>query len=142
MKKECIQYAEKLDSIGDLILSIGNRIKPVEVVAEEFSSDDFRVYENNLSDTIGRYEQAKESLATIHNVPSFVTAQHKQLVEQFGNFIESTRIMKNSVQLSSSDQANFNKPEYIRGYIEKEKSVVAIEKLTQQIGDILVKECK
>lgn len=140
MKKECIDYAENLNKVGDLIISISDLLKPVEVVAEEFSPEDFKVYEKDLSDVIDRYEYAKDSLASI-KVPSFLGDQHKQLVDRFGNFIESIRIMKNSIQLTSDNQPEIDKEKYMRGYTEQFNSVASIGDVTQRIGDILIKEC-
>ncbi|MGE8082139.1 hypothetical protein [Peribacillus loiseleuriae] len=137
MKQEYISYAKRLDTIGDLIISISNLIKSSEEV-KILSFEDFQAYKNEVNETIKQFEYAEESLREV-NAPFVVQNQHKRSVERFGEYIESIRIIINSFYVSPSNEIQFNESEHIRGLDLQKQSVEEIGKLTQLIGDKLLK---
>ena len=64
MKQEYIDYAKRLDTIGDLIISISNLIKSPEEI-KIFSFEDYQEYKNEINETIKRFEYAEESLKEV-----------------------------------------------------------------------------
>ncbi|MCU9601778.1 hypothetical protein [Pallidibacillus thermolactis] len=137
MKEEYIKYAKRLDTIGDLIISISNLIKTPEEV-KILSLEDIRVNKNDLNETIRRFEYAKESLKEV-KVPFIVQSQHKKMVQRFEEYIESIRILNNSVNISANNEIQIYESEYNKGLELQKKSVEELEKLTQLIGDKLLK---
>jgi hypothetical protein len=137
MKEEYIKYAKRLDTIGDLIISISNLIKTPEEV-KILSLEDIRVNKNDLNETIRRFEYAKESLKEV-KVPFIVQSQHKKMVQRFEEYIESIRILNNSVNISANNEIQIYESEYNKGLELQKKSVEELEKLTQLIGWIYVK---
>lgn len=137
MKEEYINYAKRLDTIGDLIISISNLIKSLDEV-KILSFEDYQIYKNEINETIKRFEYAEESLNEVKS-PFIVQNQHRKLVERFGEYIESIKILNNSTNVSPSNEIKFNEDEYIRGLDLQKKSTIEIEKLSQLIGDKLLK---
>lgn len=137
MKEEYINYAKRLDTIGDLIISISNLIKSLDEV-KILSFEDYQIYKNEINETIKRFEYAEESLNEVKS-PFIVQNQHRKLVERFGEYIESIKILNNSTNVSPSNENKFNEDEYIRGLDLQKKSTIEIEKLSQLIGDKLLK---
>jgi hypothetical protein len=128
MKKEhIIKYAERLDTIGDLIIAISNLIRTPEK-AQILSKEEILEYKKDLLTSVERFEYVKESLSEI-KVPFDVQNQHNKLVEQFGRFIESIRILEGSFSVN-----NVDKNEYNRGFSLQRESVEAIQKITKIIG--------
>lgn len=137
MKQEYINYAKRLDTIGDLIISISNLIRtPREI--KVLSLDDYQVYKSGMNETIKRFDYAHESLKEV-KTPFIVQNQHNKLVERFGEYIESIRILNNSTDVSPSNEIIFNESEYNIGLALQQQSVSEIERLTQLIGDKLLK---
>ncbi|MDR4946502.1 hypothetical protein [Neobacillus cucumis] len=137
MKQEYIDYAKRLDTIGDLIISISNLIKSPEEI-KILSFEGYQAYKNEMNETIKRFVYAEESLKEV-KTPFIVQNQHNKSVERFGEFIESIRILNNSTNVSPDNKIDFDESEYKRGLDLQQKSVAEIEKLTQLIGDKLLK---
>ncbi|TWI56086.1 hypothetical protein [Halalkalibacter nanhaiisediminis] len=137
MKQEYINYANRLNTIGDVIVSSSNLIKTTEK-ATILSVEGITSYKNELKQAVERNDYAEESLAEV-KVPFIVQNQHRKLVERFGQYIESIRVLNNSFCLNPSNEIEFSESEYIRGLVLQEDSEKEIEKLTQLIGDILLK---
>jgi hypothetical protein len=132
MKKEYIKYAERLNTIGDLIIAISNLIRTPERV-QSLSKEEILDNKKELLTSVERFEYAKESLSEI-KAPFVVQNQHNKLVEQFGKFIESIRILEGSLSVN-----DVNKNEYIRGFALQKESVKAIGEITKIIGDKLLR---
>jgi hypothetical protein len=114
MEKEHIQYAMRLNTIGDLIIEISNLIaKPGE--------------EKNLNAAIERYKYVQESLAEV-KTPEIVNFEHKKLVTFLGQWISATEIL-NSV--NNDDELK----KALR--LQKQREEI-IGVLCEEIGDILI----
>lgn len=135
MKKEYIKYAERLNTIGDLIIAISNLIRTPERV-QSLSKEEILDNKKELLTSVERFEYAKESLSEI-KAPFVVQNQHNKLVEQFGKFIESIRILGGSLSVN-----DVNKNEYIRGFALQKESVEAIGEITKIIGDCNAPLCQ
>jgi hypothetical protein len=134
MEQSYINYADRLNTIGELIVSISDLVADFSTV-KDFSLEEYRTYEKNLSETIERYEYASDSLASVRT-PFVIQNQHKKLVERLDDYIESIRILKGSIWEDSSG-FKFNEEEYNRGLSLQQESVQSIEKLATLIGDKL-----
>ncbi|PGT75543.1 hypothetical protein [Priestia megaterium] len=136
MKKEYILYAQRLDTIGDLVISISNLIKSPEEF-KTMSPDSIKIYKKDLDETVERFEYAKDSIADL-TVPSIIQTQHGELLKGFGGFVQSIKTLNGSVKINKDNKVEFNANEYINGLSLQKESVNKIEQVTIAIGDIFL----
>lgn len=114
MKKEYIQYAKRLNTIGDLIIGISNLI-------EEGGE------QGSLTESIKRYKYANESLAEV-KIPEIIIQEHIKLVTALDEWISVAEKL-NSVQNESEKRQAIS--------LQKQKEI-NIETITKEIGDRLI----
>lgn len=134
MNQAHLNYAKRLDTIGDLVISTSNLIIEFDEV-ESFSVEKYNAYQKNLNQTIERLEYAIDSLATV-KTPFIIQNQHRMLVKHFEEFIESVRILKSSSTIEN-DKVAFNDDTFSKGLDMQKESRKSIGKITEIIGDKL-----
>lgn len=131
-----VEYAKRLDSVGDLIINISNLIKSPEEV-DVFSFQNFKIYKEEMNEKIKCFEYATESLKEV-KTPLIIQNLHNEYVEWFRKYIESIIILNDSNNVRSSNEIHFNESEYDRGFALQEKSVSEIRIIFPLIGDKLL----
>lgn len=133
---EHLQYAQRLYTIGELIIEISNLIKSPDQV-KTMSYEDFKVYDRNMTDTIERFEYTGETLASV-KAPEIIENEHKILVNAHNQYVESIRVLTKSCIVTDSNKPEINPSEFSRGLSLQKKSVEEIERIAELIGDKLI----
>ncbi|CAM5579451.1 hypothetical protein SAFG77S_09068 [Streptomyces afghaniensis] len=116
MNMQYLQYGQRLNTIGDLIIEISNLINPNQV-------------SDNMEESIERYKYALDQLSSV-KAPEVIGNEHKQLLNALDEWIQSTEKLNASI----GSQKSFEKAMQL----QKEKEI-KIGTITSIIGDKLTK---
>jgi len=133
MKKDYIEYALKLDKIGDLIISVSNLI-PVLNPNKNYTLSELATYKEQLTVASERYRFIVQEISNF-DVPEVVANEHQCLIEGISSFVRGTALMKDSINI---EDGKLLVQQLLQGDAIRAIGVKEVERSTKEIGDKLV----
>lgn len=136
LEDEHLNYAKKLDELGDETNNISNR---VPIMSDSSSNDKSKEHLinhlNDLKKASRDYSLLIEKLFKM-NVPAIVLDEHNQLISGYSCFVHGNNLMSDSININ--EQA-INDVRLSQGRAINQIGESTVQKATERISDILTK---
>jgi len=136
MNQEYLNYAKRLEEIGDMIISGTETIKTPDS-AIILTPKDCALYKNELTVIIENVKYTRDVLEETKS-PRIVQKEHKRLVEGLNQYIESIATLRDSFKVTKDTEGELDRDQYDIGMNLQKEAVAEIGKASELIGDILV----
>jgi len=136
VNQEYLNYAKRLENIGDMIISGTETIKTPDS-AILLTPKGCALYKNELTVTIENVKYTRDVLEE-NKSPHIIQREHKKLVDGLNQYIESIATMRDSFKIVKADEGEFDQDQYDIGMNLQKEAVIEISKSSELIGNILV----
>ena len=136
MNQEYLNYAKRLEDIGDMIISGTETLKTPDS-AILLTPKGCALYKNELTVTIENVKYTRDVLEETKS-PRIVQKEHKRLVEGLNQYIESIATLRDSFKVTKDNEGELDRDQYDIGMNLQKEAVAEIGKASELIGDILV----
>jgi hypothetical protein len=134
MERKFIEYASKLDVIGDLINEVSNSIPTLDS-NNVYTISELVTYKEQLNGAMERFQFIVNELNDM-DVPELVMKDHELLTTGVSSFVRGCTLMKDSVSI---EDKKIDRKQLLQGDSIRIIGVKEVLNATKNIGDKLVK---